>query len=148
MGERIGPKPVSTCVFCLTTGEYLAKANKPEAKGSKDADPSGPLPFTSQEWKDGQNGYLPRRDGKPDVAKGLKKPDFLNWFPNTNDLRVLDWLAAGDENEEPYDAEKDSMSSVGAQVKKPADYDDFPKASGYYTHYGGWHGGWPNVPGW
>jgi len=22
------------------------------------------------------------------------------------------------------------------------------QAKGYYTHYGGWHGGWKNAPGW
>ena len=35
--------------------------------------------------------------GVSDYSKGVKKPDFLNWFPNTNDLRVLDWLGAEEE---------------------------------------------------
>ena len=118
---RSKPKAPPYCVFCLSTDEYLRKSLKPSAQGSNDANPSGEHPFSSQDWKDGQNGYLPKKgtvntfgaNGEPDIAKGLKKPDFLNWFPNTNDLRVLDWLGAGDETEEPYDASKDSMSAVG-----------------------------------
>ena len=130
----------------MSSDKYLARMQRPEVGGSRDADPA--LPFSAQDWKDGQAGYLPLKNGKPNVAGGLRKPDWERWFPNTDDLRVLDWLGAEADEEEPYDAETDTMSAAGAQVPRPKDYDDFPKARGYYTHYGGWHGGWKNAPGW
>ncbi|KAJ1476886.1 hypothetical protein T484DRAFT_3061515 [Baffinella frigidus] len=80
------------CVFCQTADQYLKHTSKETVKESKDADPE--KPFTPQDWKDGQGDA-----------------DFEKSFPDTNDLRVIDWLAAGDEAEGPYDAHKDSMSS-------------------------------------
>ena len=63
-----------------------------------------------------------------------KGKDFVTTFPDTDDLRTLDWL--GGEKEKPYTAEEDSMSAAGVHAPLPGDWEDFPKARGTYTHYG------------
>lgn len=47
--------------------------------------------------------------------------------------RVLDWIGAEDQDN---DALKDSMSSKGAVVGFPKDWNKFPQAKGTYTAYG------------
>ncbi|EKX51606.1 hypothetical protein GUITHDRAFT_102867 [Guillardia theta CCMP2712] len=111
----------NACFFCRDAEKYLKDSARPDSRGSKDADPSSELPFFSSDWKDAQEGA-----------------DFVKSFPNTKDLRVLDWLGAEADEESPYDGTKDSMSATGAISSIPSGYFDFPKASGYYTHYGGW----------
>mmetsp|Transcript_5577 Transcript_5577/g.13358 ORF Transcript_5577/g.13358 Transcript_5577/m.13358 type:complete len:256 (+) Transcript_5577:726-1493(+) len=115
--EMEASKKPGWCVFCQTADQYLKHTSKETVKESKDADPE--KPFTPQDWKDGQGDA-----------------DFEKSFPDTNDLRVIDWLAAGDEAEGPYDAHKDSMSSVGAGPFKDYPPDFVPKAKGYYTNWG------------
>jgi len=115
-GAPGAPAQPGWCVFCQTASKYLTHTEKEEVAESSEADPANL--FTPQDWKDGQGDA-----------------DFEKTFPDTNDLRVIDWLAAGDETEPPYDARKDSMSAVGAEKKDwPPDF--VPKAKGYYTNWG------------
>lgn len=71
------------------------------------------------------------RDDWEAVKRGK---DFETTFPDSDDLRTLDWL--GGEKEKPYTKEEDSMSAQGIHLLLPKDWADFSKAKGTYTHYG------------
>ena len=93
-------------MFCLNSDEYLRKTAKAGVAGSRIADAA--RPFTARDWEEARKGFAPQAGtqtdttyGKPDESRGVKTADFERWFPNTDDLRVLDWLGAEAETDAP-----------------------------------------------